>query len=122
MGSDAIINFNRLGTRRFEIGVGIGYRDDIGGAMEAVRELFVADPRILTKPAPGVWVESMDTSSVRLVIRAWVHVSDLWETQTAFTRALKERFDVRGIGQPSPQQHEVTMRQAGEAAGGQPKP
>ncbi len=119
VGSDVIINFNRLGTRRFEIGVGIGYRDDIGRAMEVVRELFAADPRILAKPAPGVWVKSLDESSVRLLVRAWAHVTDLWETQTAFTRALKERFDAEGISLPYPQ-HEVTVRQMTDAAGGKP--
>ncbi|MEO6968375.1 MAG: mechanosensitive ion channel domain-containing protein [Rhodanobacteraceae bacterium] len=119
VGSDAIINFNRRGTRRFEITIGIGYGDDIGRAMDVVRELFAADPRILKKPAPGVWVESLGDSSVNLVIRAWVNVSDLWETQNAFTRSVKERFDAEGISIPFPQ-HEVTVRQMTDVAGGKP--
>ncbi|MGH8164731.1 MAG: mechanosensitive ion channel family protein, partial [Rhodanobacteraceae bacterium] len=119
VGSDAIINFNRLGTRRFEITICIGYGDDIGRAMDEVRDLFAADPRILKKPAPGVWVESLGDSSVNLVIRAWANVSDLWEAQTAFTRSVKERFDTQGISIPFPQ-HEVTVRQMTDVAGGKP--
>ena len=109
VGSDAIVNFNRLGKRRFEIKVGIGYGDDIGRAMRIVRELFDEDPRILENPAPGVWLNALGESTVDLVIRAWSAVGDLWETQTAFTLALKQRFDAEGISLPFPQ-HEVTMR------------
>ncbi|MBB3227739.1 small conductance mechanosensitive channel [Luteibacter sp. Sphag1AF] len=103
VGGDAIINFNRRGTRRFEIKVGIGYGDDIGKAMETVRELFAADPRILNDPAPGVWTEALGDSSVNLVIRGWTKVADMWETQTSLLRKVKERFDAAGITIPYPQ-------------------
>ncbi|MBS0433074.1 MAG: mechanosensitive ion channel [Proteobacteria bacterium] len=117
VGSDAIINFNRMARRRFELVVGIGYGDDIGRAMRIVQGLFAEDPRILKDPAPGVWVNALNASSVDLVIRAWTATGDLWETQTAFTRALKERFDAEGISIPFPQ-HEVTVRQIADAAQG----
>jgi len=121
VGGDAIINYNRLGQRRFEISVGIGYQDDIGRAMQIVREQFDADPRILKDPAPGVWVNALSASTVDLVIRAWAHVSDLWEAQTALTRAVKERFDKEGISMPFPQ-HEVIVKQVVSPAQAQVKP
>ena len=121
VGGDAIINFNRLGQRRFEISVGIGYNDDIGRAMAIVQRLFQADPRILQDPAPGVWVSSLDASAVLLVIRAWTHVSDLWEAQTALIRAVKEAFDAEGISIPFPQ-HEVTVKQIVSAPQAADKP
>ena len=121
VGSDAIINFNRLGKRRFEFTVGIGYRDDIGRAMQIVREAFAADPRILQDPAPGVWVSALGASTVDLVIRAWAEVADLWEAQTALTRTVKERFDAEGISMPFPQ-HEVTVKQIIDAGQGPAKP
>ncbi len=121
VGSDAIINFNRLGKRRFEITVGIGYQDDIGRAMQIVREAFAADPRILKQPEPGVWVNALSASTVDLVIRAWAHFSDLWEAQTTLTRTVKERFDAEGISLPFPQ-HEVTVKQIIDAAQGPGKP
>ncbi len=117
VGSDAIINFNRRGSRRFEITVGIGYQDDIGRAMQIVREAFAADPRILKQPEPGVWVNTLSPSTVDLVIRAWAHVSDVWEAQTALTRTLKERFDAEGVHLPCPQ-HEVTVKQVVDAVRG----
>lgn len=103
IGADAIVNFNRRGTRRFELKVGIGYSDDIGKAMAAVRELFGADERILRDPVPGVWTESLGDSSVNLVIRAFTRSSDVWGTQTDLLRRIKERFDTDGITIPFPQ-------------------
>jgi small conductance mechanosensitive channel len=110
VGSDAIINFNRRGTRRFELKVGIGYKDDIGKAMDLVRELFAADARILTDPAPGVWLDSLGESAVVLVMRAHTRSADSWSTQTDFLRAVKERFDAAGVSIPFPQR-EVTVLQ-----------
>lgn len=103
VGGDAIINFNRRGRRRFEFNVGIGYGDDIGRAIQVVREVFAADERILKDPAPGVWMNELGDSSVNLLMRGWTNVPDFWETQMAFIRAVKERFDAEGISIPFPQ-------------------
>lgn len=103
VGGDAIINYNVRGTRRFELKVRIGFREDIGKAMQLVQELFAADPRILKDPEPGVWTEAFGDASVNLVIRAWTTTADLWEAQTALLRRIKERFDESGITLPFPQ-------------------
>lgn len=108
IGSDAILNYNRRGTRRFELTVGIGYKDDIGAAMAQIRQLFDADARILDDPAPGVWTSGLGDSSVNLVIRAWTRTADVWDAQTDLLRAIKEHFDAAGISIPFPQR-ELTV-------------
>ncbi|WP_329741634.1 mechanosensitive ion channel family protein [Dyella sp. A6] len=110
VGGDAITNYNRRGRRRFELTVGIGYKDDIGAAMAEIRELFAADPRILKDPEPGVWTKGLGESSVDLVVRAWTRSADIWATQTDLLRAIKERFDDKGISIPFPQR-ELTVVQ-----------
>ncbi len=112
VGTEIVINFNSRGRRRFEVNVGIGYGDDIGKAMDAVRELFKADKRVLEDPAPGVWTTELSDSSVNLVIRGWVETADFWAVQTDFVRAVKERFDAEGISIPFPQ-HEVMVKSNG---------
>lgn len=109
VGSEAVINYNVRGTRRFEVNVGIGYGDDIGKAMDAVKSLLAADKRVLEDPAPGVWTTALGDSSVNLVVRGWATSSDFWAVQTDFVRAVKERFDAEGITIPFPQR-EVTTR------------
>lgn len=110
IGSDAILNYNRRGTRRFELKLGIGYKDDIGAAMAEIRQLFDADERILKDPAPGVWTSALSESSVDLTVRAWARSADLWATQTDLLRAIKEHFDAAGISMPFPQR-ELTVVQ-----------
>lgn len=108
VGSDAILNFNRRGTRRFELQVGIGYKDDIGAAMAEIKRLFEADPRILKDPAPGVWTAGLGESSVDLIVRGWVRSPDFWTTKTDLLRAIKEHYDAAGISIPFPQR-ELTV-------------
>jgi small conductance mechanosensitive channel len=115
IGADAIINFNRRGTRRLDLKVGIGYKDDIGKAMAAVQALFDADTRILRDPAPGIWTDSLGESAVYLVARAYVRSADIWAVQTDLLRAIKERFEAEGISIPYPQR-ELTVLQ-GRAPG-----
>jgi small conductance mechanosensitive channel len=103
IGADAIINFSRRGTRRFELHVGIGYGDDIGKAIAVIRRLFDADPRILKDPAPTVWTDSLGESSVNLLLRGYTATSDFWPTQTDLLRTVKETFDAEGISIPFPQ-------------------
>lgn len=110
VGGDAITNFNRRGTRRFELTVGIGYKDDIRAAKAEIHKLFDADERILKDPAPGVWTTNLNESSVDLVIRAWTVTADFWATQTDFLQAVKEAFDGAGISIPFPQR-ELTVVQ-----------
>ncbi|QAU24746.1 mechanosensitive ion channel [Dyella sp. M7H15-1] len=103
IGADAIINFSRRGTRRFELRVGIGYRDDIGKAIDVIRRLFANDPRILIDPSPTVWTDGLGESSVHLLLRAYTSTHDFWPAQTDLLRAVKEQFDAEGISIPFPQ-------------------
>lgn len=108
VGSAAIINYNRRGTRRFDFTVRIGFKDDIGAAMAEIKKLFEQDERILTDPAPGVWTSELSESSVDLVVRAWTTSGDFWATKTDLLRAIKEHYDSVGISIPLPQR-ELTV-------------
>ena len=110
VGGDAIINANRRGTRRFELKVGIGYKDDIGQAIGEIEKLFVADPRILKEPPPTVVTGTLAESSVELIIRAWTRSEDMWGAQTELLRKIKEHFAEAGISIPFPQR-ELTVVQ-----------
>jgi small conductance mechanosensitive channel len=110
IGGDAIINANRRGVRRFELKVGIGYKDDIGQAVGEVEKLFAAEPLILKEPPPSVVTGGLGESSVDLIIRGWTRSDDWWAVQTDLLRKIKERFANAGISIPFPQR-EVTVVQ-----------
>jgi small conductance mechanosensitive channel len=110
VGSDAILNYNRRGTRRFDLQIGIGYKDDIGAAMAEIKRLFNEDERILKDPAPGVWTSGLGESSVDLLVRGWTTSDDFWQTKADFLKAIKDHFDKVGITIPFPQR-ELTVIQ-----------
>jgi small conductance mechanosensitive channel len=120
IGADAILNYNRRGTRRFELQIGIGYKDDIGAAMAEIKSLFEQDERILKTPAPGVWTSGLGESSVDLIVRGWTKSDDFWATKTDLLRAIKEHYDKAGISIPFPQR-ELTVIQ-GNLPASSPKP
>jgi small conductance mechanosensitive channel len=100
IGSDVIVNFNRRGTRRFELKFHIAYRDDADQVMTTITRLFEADPRILKDPPPGVWIESLAGQTVNLVLRAWTHSADGWAAQTDLLRAIRQLVDAQQISLP----------------------
>jgi small conductance mechanosensitive channel len=115
IGSDAIINFNRLGTRRFELKLGIAYRDDADQVMATIMQLMASDPRILKEPVPGVWIEGLAGQTVNLVLRGWTRSGDTWGAQTDLLRAIKQKIDAQQISVPVVP-HEVTLVQGAPKA------
>jgi small conductance mechanosensitive channel len=115
VGGDAIINYNRRGTRRFELKFGIAYRDDAEQVMATIMQLMAADPRILEDPAPGVWIEGLSGQTVNLVLRGWTLGGDNWGAQTDLLHAIKRRIDAQQISVPTVP-HEVTLVQGAPKA------
>ena len=101
IGSDVIVNFNRRGTRRFELKLGIGHRDDTDQVMAGIVRLLDADARVLKDPAPGVWIESLAGQTVNLLVRGWTSSADGWVTQTDLLRAIKRQIDAGQISIPT---------------------
>jgi len=116
IGSDAIVNFNRLGTRRFELKLGIAYRDDADQVMATIMQLMASDSRILKEPVPGVWIESLAGQTVNLVLRGWTRSGDSWGAQTDLLRAIKQKIDAQQISVPVVP-HEVTLVQGAPKVG-----
>lgn len=100
---DTIKNFTAEDTRRVDMVVGIGYGSDIQKALEIMRGLLAADPRVLKDPATQIEVSELADSSVNFVVRPWTAKEDYWGVKFDFTRAVKEAFDRDGIEIPFPQ-------------------
>lgn len=116
VGGDAILNFNRRGTRRVELKIGIGWRDDLAQAMATLQQVLADEPLVLADPAPGVWVDGIADRTVTLVLRGWVKSADTTAAQTALLCAAKRRIDAGELSLPA-SAHEVNVVQAPPAAG-----
>jgi len=99
----AIRNFSANPTRRIDLTVGIAYEDDIGKALDALRQVVDADARVQSEPAPLLAVSGLADSSVNLLVRVWCASGDYWPLTFDLTRAVKEKLDAEGVTIPYPQ-------------------
>lgn len=100
---NVIKNYHANPTRRVDLEVGIGYDDDIGGALETARRVLAEDDRVLESPEPTLAVDSLGDSSVTLIVRPWCETGDYWPLRRELTRRLKERLERDGFSIPYPQ-------------------
>ncbi len=94
-----ITNYSRQSTRMVETKISISYDSSLPKAREVLLEV-AQDPRVLSEPAPMVFVASLGASSVDLVMRSWVKSSDWWRTNVDFHERAKLAFDAAGIEIP----------------------
>jgi small-conductance mechanosensitive channel len=98
-----IINYVANPARRIEYRVAIGYRENAGQVMQAIRVLLDEHPFVLVYPEPTIFVSALGESGVEITIRAWTP-SRVWgEVKNSLLGQIKELFDREGIEIPSPQ-------------------
>lgn len=102
---NVINNFHFTPTRQVRLKVTIGYKDDLLKAKQVMKELMVADERVLKKPAPSVYVMELGDNGIYLSGRCWVENPKFLRVKSDLTERLKLRFDQEGITIPFPQRH-----------------
>jgi small conductance mechanosensitive channel len=94
-------NYGRI--RQAEVKVGVGYEVDLPQAIAAIRELVVANARVLAEPAPQVQIVALAESVVQIAVRPWVAVADYPALLGELNLAVVETCRRRGISMPFPQ-------------------
>ena len=98
-----LINYTRQGRLRVDFVFGVSYTDDVRKVKEVLHEILATDARVLAEPAPVIFVQSLDDSSVSIAARPWVKTEDYWTLQWDIPERVKLRFDAEGITIPFPQ-------------------
>ncbi|MBW3536827.1 MAG: mechanosensitive ion channel family protein [Actinobacteria bacterium] len=100
-----ITNVTARGPWRTSLCVGVAYGTDLEAAQEVLLKAIRSVPYVLTNPAPEVWFEEFDESSINFALLFW-HTPEMvtrWQVRSevgmAATRALAEA----GITIPFPQ-------------------
>ena len=101
--SSPITNFSRNPTRRFDLAVGIGYDDDVDGALALLMGLMTGDKRVLADPEPLAFVQSLGDSAVILNLRGWINSDDYWTAVRDLNKAIKVELQAAGYSIPFPQ-------------------
>jgi small conductance mechanosensitive channel len=94
-------NYGRI--RQSEIRVGIAYESNLPLALGIIRDLVLANPRVLADPTPVIQVIMLADSAVQIAIKPWVAVADYGSVAGELNLSLVEQLRQRGIGIPYPQ-------------------
>lgn len=102
-----ITNFSTEETRRVDVTFGVGYDSDIKKTKEVIMSVILANPSILTEPAPAINLSELGDSSINFFTRVWVKKEDYWAVNFSMIENTKEAFDAAGIDIPYPHQVEI---------------
>ena len=100
----SITNVNAYETRRIDLVIGIGYKDDIKKAKEVLTNVATSNEKVLVDKGISVVVSELAESSVNFTINVWVKTSDYSEVKFYLLENIKLSFDKEGISIPYPQQ------------------
>ena len=98
-----LINYSRLPTRLNDLAFGVDYADDLDKGLETLLAVADADKRVMTNPAPQVFVDQLGDSAVVLRLRVWSANADYWDVRRALTKAGKAALEAAGLSLPFPQ-------------------
>jgi small conductance mechanosensitive channel len=100
---DTLLNYTRLGKLRIDFVFDVSYHSDLEKVKRVLLDLLASDSRVLTDPAPFVFVQTLGDSSIEIAARPWVKPDDYWDVQWEMPERVKLRFDAEGITIPYPQ-------------------
>ena len=103
LSSGVMVNYSHEETRRIEWIIGVEYDEDFSRVRLAIESLLESDERVLKTPEPTIVLHNLNSSSVDVLVRAWVRSDDLWPVFWDFNRRVYEDFNKRGISFPFPQ-------------------
>ena len=103
LSSNLVTNFSHEDLRRVEWTIGIEYDEDFQRVRQVILDLLAQDERIRTTPEPVVVLHNLNSSSVDILVRAWVASGDLWNVFWNFNERVYADFNAKGIGFPFPQ-------------------
>lgn len=94
-------NYGRI--RQAEVLVGVGYEADLPGVLAAIRDLTLANRRVLKDPAPVVVIAALADSAVQIAVKPWVSVEDYGAVGGELSVAIVDACRRAGISIPYPQ-------------------
>jgi small-conductance mechanosensitive channel len=120
-----LINVTRHPIRRYDIEIGVSYKEDIDRVRKVLAEVADENSLVLVEPEPLVCITGFGESELKFLLGVWHEKDDFIEMRNSILRDLKVRFDKEGIEFAFP--HRVIVNQSppplsAEAAGARPNP
>ena len=103
MSTGIINNYSKEPLRRVDQVFSVAYGEDYDNVKKVIAELLEADPRVLKDPFYFIGLNSMEASSVNVVVRSWVKSEDYWGVYFDLNEKIYKTFAQKGITIPFPQ-------------------
>lgn len=84
-------------AKRIDITVQVGYTDDVGTVLAAVKRVLRETDNLLHEPEPELSIGDMDPTNISIHVRPFCSKDDYWDAVTALVKNLKYRFFRDGI-------------------------
>jgi small conductance mechanosensitive channel len=96
-------NYSKRGWVRREMSFMISYGDQVGLALQVIRDVLSADSRVQSDPAPHVFVENLGDHGIEIGVWPFIEPANYWAIQFDLFEQVKTAFDTAGITVPFPQ-------------------
>ena len=93
----SILNFTREPVRRVSLTFDAEYADDSKDVMAALKAAYDREILFLRDPAPEIFIDSFQESSVRYGINAWVASQDFLQAKRNMNLLVREEFKNHGV-------------------------
>jgi small conductance mechanosensitive channel len=99
-------NFGTM--RQTTLTFGVSYDTNLAQAIQLIRDVVMANPRVLKDPAPGIGVAELGASSITISVSPWAAVKDFGALKGELYLAIFDRLNAAKITLPFPQ-HEIRI-------------
>ena len=98
-----MMNYSKESQRRVDWVFGIGYGDSYEHAKTVIARLLDNDPRVLKDPNYFIALTALNSSSVDIVVRAWVKAENYWGVFFDMNEKVDKTFAEENLNIPFPQ-------------------
>jgi small-conductance mechanosensitive channel len=95
-------NITHYPIRRFDINLGVAYKEDIRKVLEILHDVIDKNRFCLDEPEPLILFTGFGDSELEILLGVWFARDDLLEVRKSLLADIKERFDAEGIEIPFP--------------------
>jgi small-conductance mechanosensitive channel len=97
-----VTNITRYEIRRFDINLGVAYKEDVGKVIRVLKEVADKNPWCLDEPAPLVLFLGFGDSALNFLFGVWFAKKDFVDLRNSIQREILERFREENIEIPFP--------------------
>ena len=87
-----IVNYHQTPNRRIELKVSVGVDCDLGLSKKFLLEIMSTDDRVLSDPAPAVFVTDANAAGVEMLCFCWVPNDDWFPTRSDLWLLVVDKF------------------------------